>query len=163
MIPGPNWARRYRSEHVRSCARPGCGAPAVATLRFQPTRREALLVDLEDSRGRTEGDVCTRHAASLVLPRGWSLYDQRRADATLTPLQPRARTAARPELVIVPEPVAQRSSDTVAQPEAESVDAGSAPQPAAEPTPVETLGELLDARTPLLRRAFQNVMPAGDQ
>ena len=159
MIPGPNWARRYRSEHVRSCARPGCGAPAVATLRFQPTRREALLVDLEDSRGRTEGDVCARHAASLVLPRGWSLYDQRRADATLTPLQPRARTVVRPELVIVPEPAAQRPPDAVPEPEAESADATSN----AGPTPVETLGELLDARTPLLRRAFQNVMPAGDQ
>src|SRR5689334_16619957 len=67
MIPGPNWARRYGSHHRRLCARPGCGAVAAATLRFQPTQREAWLVELDDSSPRTEGDLCARHAAALVL------------------------------------------------------------------------------------------------
>ena len=44
-----NWSCRYRTrEHRRFCTRPGCGAPAVAMLRFQPTQREALLVDIDD-------------------------------------------------------------------------------------------------------------------
>ena len=75
MNSGPNWARRYGPNHRRLCARPGCGAPAAATLRFQPTQREAWLVDLEDDAARTEGDLCARHAAGLVLPRGWQLHN----------------------------------------------------------------------------------------
>src|SRR6476646_1794962 len=75
MISGPNWARRYGPNHRRLCARPGCCAPAAATLRFQPTQREAWLVDLEDDAVRTEGDLCARHAAGLVLPRGWQLHN----------------------------------------------------------------------------------------
>src|SRR2546422_1826342 len=73
MNSGPNWARRYGPSHMRLCARPGCGAPAAATLRFQPTRREAWLIALEEA--RTEGDLCARHAAGLVLPRGWQLHN----------------------------------------------------------------------------------------
>ena len=42
-------------------------AELAATLRFQPTRREAWLVALDET--RTEGDLCARHAAGLVLPR----------------------------------------------------------------------------------------------
>ena len=75
MNSGPNWARRYGPNHRRLCARPGCGAPAAATLRFQPTQREAWLVELEDDAARTEGDLCARHAAGLVLPRGWQLHN----------------------------------------------------------------------------------------
>jgi len=76
MISGPNWARRYGPGHRRLCARPGCGAPAAATLRFQPTQREAWLVALDEA--RTEGDLCARHAAGLVLPRGWQLHNATR-------------------------------------------------------------------------------------
>jgi len=75
MTSGPNWARRYGHYSRRLCARPGCGAPAAATLRFQPTQREAWLVDLDDDSARTEGDLCARHAAGLVLPRGWQLHN----------------------------------------------------------------------------------------
>jgi hypothetical protein len=75
MISGPNWARRYGPHQRRLCARPGCGAPAAATLRFQPTQREAWLVDLDDDAVRSEGDLCARHAAGLVLPRGWRLHN----------------------------------------------------------------------------------------
>src|SRR3954470_23995977 len=75
MNSAPNWARRYGPNHRRLCARPGCGAPAAATLRFQPTQREAWLVDLAPDAVRTEGDLCARHAAGLVLPRGWELHN----------------------------------------------------------------------------------------
>lgn len=74
MNAGLNWSRRYGPGPRRQCARPGCGSPAAATLRFQPTRREAWLVDLDADAPRSEGDLCARHAAGLVLPRGWELH-----------------------------------------------------------------------------------------
>jgi hypothetical protein len=98
MNSGPNWARRYGPNHRRLCARPGCGAPAAATLRFQPTQREAWLVDLDDDAVRTEGDLCARHAAGLVLPRGWELHNDLSSvsDETTRPAPParRARGAS---------------------------------------------------------------------
>lgn len=84
MTAGPNWAQRYGPNHRRICARPGCGAPAAATLRFQPIQREAWLVDLDDDAVRTEGDLCARHAAGLVLPRGWQLHNDMAAQRTET-------------------------------------------------------------------------------
>ena len=191
MISGPSWARRYGTQHRRLCARPGCGAPAAATLRFQPTQREAWLVDLDDNAARTEGDLCSRHAASLVLPRGWRLHDERTQPADPTPLLPprhRARHASiararrrrtddtpRPELAAVPTPVAEapRAPKPPRVPEREvAPPPSSSPPPASAPVdlidgevsePVrEELAEVLDARTPLLRRAFQNVLPIDD-
>src|SRR3954454_546362 len=75
MTTGSNWVQHSGSRQRRLCARPGCGAPAAATLRFQPTQREAWLVALEEDAARTEGDLCARHAAGLVLPRGWELHN----------------------------------------------------------------------------------------
>jgi hypothetical protein len=98
MNAGPNWARRYGPNHRRLCARPGCGAPAAATLRFQPTQREAWLVDLDADAVRTEGDLCAPHAAGLVLPRGWELHNDLSSvrDETTRPAPParRARGAS---------------------------------------------------------------------
>jgi hypothetical protein len=124
MVKRLNVARTYRSAD-RLCARPGCGAPATATLRFQSTLREAWLVAIDRTGPRTEGDLCTRHAQALVLPRGWLLHDERP--------QIHLVSAERPEPE--PEPV--------------------------EPTKDDDLDQLLDARTPLLQRAFSNVRSAG--
>ncbi len=112
MIPGPNWGRRYGSHHRRLCARPGCGAIAAATLRFLPTQREAWLVELDDTSPRTEGDLCARHAAGLVLPRGWQLHDERierpeNRDDLPPPPKPRRPTRARRPLRAVPGPQPQ--------------------------------------------------------
>ena len=129
MTSGPNWARRYGSRHSRLCARPGCGAAADATLRFQSTRREAWLVDLDDEAARTHGDLCARHADTLVLPRGWALHDDR-------------GRAARPA----------------------PVDPGPAAPEEKVPQPPDELAAVLDARTPLLQRAFRSAWPgAGDE
>ncbi len=100
MNSGPNWARRYGPNHRRLCARPGCGAPAAATLRFQPTQREAWLVELEDDAARTEGDLCSRHAAGLVLPRGWQLHDFLRKDGA----EGDARSGDAPASTMTPRP-----------------------------------------------------------
>ncbi len=203
MISGPNWARRYGQGQRRLCARPGCGAPAAATLRFQPTQREAWLVDLEDDAARTEGDLCARHAAGLVLPRGWNLHKDLAAERgeAVPPRAPvrrtrdasvqraRRRRAAPsavqlPGLTAVTEAAPPPTVDAAPTAPAPAVAAPVTPEtepetePGAEPatgpeaaaaretvplvapaTPEasEALAETLDAQTPLLRRAFQNV------
>src|SRR5256885_1633080 len=75
-MTAPSWSR-YGSRLRRLCARAGCNAPAVATLRFEPTERLAWLAELDQSAARTQGDLCQRPAAALVLPRGWELHDER--------------------------------------------------------------------------------------
>jgi hypothetical protein len=216
MIPGPNWARRYGTQHRRLCARPGCGTPAAATLRFQPTQREAWLVDIDAATPRAEGDLCARHAGALVLPRGWELHDERTvrpAVAEVTALRrPRTRSTpvaraprrriTRPDLVELPGLVEQPSApepapmiepvvapavepgvEVVAVAEvveiaeiaemvevAEVVELAETPAVellpnvppqlgATEAPPEEELAEVLDARTPLLQRAFRNARP----
>src|SRR4051812_9010153 len=92
MNSGPKWSLRNGAQYRRLCARPGCGAAAVATLRFQSTQRQAWLVELDDSAARTQGDLCQRHAAALVLPRGWELHDERPFAAAGTAAPPREPT-----------------------------------------------------------------------
>jgi len=187
VISGPNWARRYGPGHKRLCARPGCGAPAAATLRFQPTRREAWLVALDEA--RTEGDLCARHAAGLVLPRGWQLHNDLMADHATADRDPsapappvrrarntsitrtrRLRTANSaiplPGLGALADPASPPPPEPATSPEPES-SAGastseSGPAPLVAEVTAETseaLAETLDAQTPLLRRAFTNVRP----
>ncbi|HWS45910.1 MAG TPA: DUF3499 family protein [Acidimicrobiia bacterium] len=183
MIPGANWARRYGTQHLRRCARPGCGAPATAALRFQPTQREAWLVDIDDNAVRTEGDLCQKHAATLVLPRGWRLHDERTGGTdSITRARARARRsrgasiararrrrATRDDLTL-PGLSAVPESSRGTPPRPASVEAPELdPDPALAPVaalltepPSDELADVLDAQTPLLRRAFQNLLPQGD-
>ncbi len=179
---GANWAHRYGPNHRRLCARPGCGAPAAATLRFQPTQREAWLVELDDDAARTEGDLCARHAAGLVLPRGWQLHSElasapnpapkpapppRRRSASIARARRRRTASTAVELpglsaVATPEPdvVAVAPEPVVDAAEQVPVPAPEPPAPLvapANPAESEALAETLDAQTPLLRRAFNNV------
>jgi hypothetical protein len=151
------------------CARPGCGAPAAATLRFQPTQREAWLVDLDDNAARTEGDLCTRHASTLVLPRGWQLHDERTPvpDAPARAVPPR-RAKPRASIARARRRRARGDDDPLpglaAVPETNTEPDGVEPGPVAVPDALspperEDLADALDAQTPLLRRAFQNVWP----
>jgi hypothetical protein len=161
MVSGANWARRYGAESQRLCARHGCSGLAAATLRFLPTQREAWLIDLDEEAARTEGDLCERHATLLVMPRGWQLHDQRgggRLEGAATPPAPPLRRPAlrarRADLSAVP--VHDDEPASSVEPEAEA-------GPDAEPQVVgEALNDVLDARTPLLRRAFQNLWSPGD-
>jgi len=166
MSSGPKWSLRHGSQYQRLCARPGCGAPATATLRFQSTQRQAWLVELDENAARTQGDLCSRHAAALVLPRGWVLHDER-APATWSPVangttadkeSARVETAepvAEPVAEPAPEPQPAASSEHVAR----SVPAQFGPNDEDDPDVEEALGEILDARTPLLQRAFRNAKP----
>src|SRR5262245_58514225 len=102
MSSGPNWARRFGTQSPRLCARPGCAVPAVATLRFERTRREASIVDLDGGAARA-GDLCHRHATVVALPRGWSLADRR--TAPLTPVTPPALVEAEVDIAVAVEVV----------------------------------------------------------
>jgi hypothetical protein len=217
MSSGPKWSLRNGSQYQRLCARPGCGAPASVTLRFQPTQRQAWLVELDEHSARTQGDLCNRHAESLVLPRGWELHDERieapdadgnspvakntngkgvrrvRVRRKVPPVGTPAVTGSLPGFE--PEAGDRSPATPVAHDAAGSSDRGAprtdarpgVPQPAdaspvddageaaaeAQPaaTPVvrfgahddedveQALGAILDARTPLLQRAFRNSKP----
>jgi hypothetical protein len=159
----------------RLCARPGCGAPATATLRFQPTLRQAWLVDLDESASRTQGDLCGRHAAALVLPRGWELHDERSGGPRLvetTPVESPApgrrvrvrRRAAEREPVEAPDRLPgfepDESEADVEAASARSVPAQFGANDADDAEGDDTaLNAILDARTPLLQRAFRNAKP----
>jgi Protein of unknown function (DUF3499) len=169
MNSGPKWSLRHGSQYQRLCARPGCGAPATATLRFQSTQRQAWLVELDENAARTQGDLCPRHAAALVLPRGWVLHDER-APVGWSPVA-NGTTAENVETREGTEPIAEPVSDPAPVPEPEPEPAASA-EPAPRGVPAqfgpnddddsdveEALGEILDARTPLLQRAFRNAKP----
>lgn len=197
---GGSWTQRQGLHFRRLCARPGCGTPATATLRFQPTLRQAWLVDLDESAARTQGDLCRRHAAALVLPRGWELHDERTSGPRLVDDKP-VRAAAPARRVRVRRRATKRRSDEepdqlpgfepVVVPngngaviateavevvvEAEDAPAHDVETAAGSSRPVpaqfgandgddadvddEALSTILDARTPLLQRAFRNAKP----
>ncbi len=94
--------RALHDRELRLCAADGCDARAVATLRFRPAHREAWLAPIDEQADPSAGDLCERHAARPVLPRGWRLDDRRGAERG------------------------------------------------------DPLSDVLDARTPLLRRAFRS-------
>jgi uncharacterized protein DUF3499 len=167
-MPGASWRRRSGSQHRRLCARPGCGTIAAATLRFQPTQREAWLLDLDVSTTRVDGDLCARHAAALVLPRGWELHDERSTiPSAVTPISLARPRPARPRLTR-----ARTTDQGTAELPGLVTDAPAPPEIQAEParrvppqlgvteaTDDDELAQVLDARTPLLKRAFSNTRP----
>jgi hypothetical protein len=185
------------------CARPGCGAHAAATLRFQPTLRQAWLVDLDETAARTQGDLCARHATALVLPRGWELHDDRtergpgraaepaavpetepavrrirrgrRAAGTAEPEPPPSQLPGLEPVVAsnghrAPETPVEHAeeggdehednaSDEVTVPRAVPAQFGANDADDIDLDDGE-LSEILDAQTPLLRRAFRNAKPS---
>jgi hypothetical protein len=179
-MSAPSWSR-YGSRLRRLCARAGCNAPAVATLRFEPTERLAWLAELDESAARTQGDLCQRHAAALVLPRGWQLHDERvaahRVDPVDEPPEPVAEETVAIEIVeAVEKEVAGEASESeveaTAEAEAEPAAApngngarsvpaqfGATDDDAVDEAITGELDTILDARTPLLQRAFRNARP----
>ncbi len=65
------------SESMRSCIKPGCRWPAVATLSYRYATAEVWLSDLGERHPATH-DLCPHHADDLRVPRGWTLVDERR-------------------------------------------------------------------------------------
>ena len=62
----------------RSCARPGCGRPAVATLSYAYADGVVWLEDLATEDHPMVHDLCEPHADGVRVPVGWELRDERR-------------------------------------------------------------------------------------
>jgi hypothetical protein len=62
----------------RSCARPGCGRPAVATLSYRYAESVVWLEDLAPEDHPMVHDLCGQHADGVRVPNGWELRDERR-------------------------------------------------------------------------------------
>jgi len=165
---------------ARLCRRPGCGNPASVTLGFDAGRRVVWFdaVASEGTEGAagpagpTAGDLCQRHAATMVVPKGWSL-DDRRTELRLFPVADpdHGPTPSAPPAAAARTP-APRTEGAPARPRVHrSRDHAAAPA-STEPLPFDRAGNadaahwtprfdqtddldgLLDAQTPLLRRAF---------
>ena len=57
----------------RLCSRPGCGRPAVATLRYNYGARVATVGSLDAQSDPHSWDLCSRHLGRLSVPEGWTL------------------------------------------------------------------------------------------
>lgn len=61
----------------RSCARPGCGQVAEATLSYDYRAATVWLDPLSPEGHPMTHDLCDAHAERTAPPRGWELIDQR--------------------------------------------------------------------------------------
>jgi Protein of unknown function (DUF3499) len=62
---------------TRACARPGCSETATATFVYDYQERTTWLDALAGERHPMAYDLCSSHADSLSVPRGWRLVDRR--------------------------------------------------------------------------------------
>jgi hypothetical protein len=68
----------------RSCARPGCHEAATSTLSYDYGDGTVWLDHLADEAHPMTHDLCSRHADTLSVPRGWVLRDERVAVTVLS-------------------------------------------------------------------------------
>jgi hypothetical protein len=64
-------------ERSRTCVRPGCGAPAEATLTYHYASRTAWLDLMGDEHEPASYDLCHQHADRFTVPLGWNREDRR--------------------------------------------------------------------------------------
>jgi hypothetical protein len=138
--------------------------------RFDPQRQIVVLDGLADTSTPASGVLCARHAAAMVLPKGWWLDDRRVARPSLFgggraappetdsgPVVPRIRRPRRPRAVAEAPPEPLPLEPTVD--EVVTADpAASAEETVSLWTPdfdvQDDLDGLLKAESPLLSRAF---------
>lgn len=155
---------------ARLCERPGCSERGAIAYGFDPDRLLVWLLPLDPRADRNRaGVLCLRHADALVVPIGWTLDDARDPIPRLfRPAHPAASRAPRrrgaERVVTAPAPPshpATRGAPTVA--EVTGVVAATADDPDATAAipwmpdfdESDDLGGVLDARSPLLSRAFR--------
>jgi hypothetical protein len=136
------------------CSRIGCSGDAVATFCFDARATLVWVDTLDPDRGTGAGVLCVQHADALTPPRGWHLQDRRTGRPRLwedRPAPPRRRR--HPPGLATDDPAAP---EEMLEPEVEV-----ASLPFDEPPVVRShLDDFLDARTPLLTRAFASVRPS---
>ena len=144
---------------VRRCARPACNAPAAVTFTFDGLHRILWLAPLAEAAAYSAGNLCSHHADNLKPPRNWEVRDhRRRASRAVT-----ATGATAPSRHLAPEPAAPPL--TLPLEPARSASARSTPaaserrtdrrRPAVPAIPRAGAAPRLEARTPLLQRAFR--------
>ncbi|HEC10781.1 MAG TPA: hypothetical protein ENI86_14635 [Acidimicrobiales bacterium] len=74
------------------CAHMGCSAPAEAGLLHDPGSRTVWLVEIPGE-DQLMTALCSRHADSIVVPRGWEIQDRRDGHPRLWVLDSTAETA----------------------------------------------------------------------
>jgi hypothetical protein len=157
-----------------TCSRIGCDELAVAVFAFDAL--ECLVwLDPLGSGGRGAGVLCGLHADRMTPPRGWNLLDRRGVESRLwigrttavTPPAPASRRRERAPRTRPCAPTGPRlpfDTVTAREPDAPAV---RAPEPDRQPwsprdRPGPELEHVLDARTPLLARAFERSRPVDD-
>jgi Protein of unknown function (DUF3499) len=161
------------------CSRLGCDQAAVAVFAFD-ARESLVWLDPISTTGRGAGVLCERHADRLSPPRGWNLLDRRAAEARLwtgrpaaaptptTPHAPRRERPARSRPCAPPGPLLPFDTapfdtapfDTAPDPMPVASAQDTTPRtwsPHDRPGP--EFEHVLDARTPLLARAFDSARP----
>lgn len=123
------------------CARPGCSVRAVATFTFDGLERIVWVNHLAEAAAYSAGDLCQRHADLLSPPRHWILHDTR-TDGGSTEPSGAAAPSRHHAPADAPEPPAEQPATPVTEPAAR--------------LPIRTL----EARTPMLARAFRGATPA---
>jgi hypothetical protein len=68
---------------TRICARPGCRRHASATLSYRYADRVVWITELTSEAHPMTHDMCDDHAATVRVPRGWELRDERPTAAML--------------------------------------------------------------------------------
>jgi hypothetical protein len=128
----------------RCCSRPACKQPPVYTLTFVYRDSTAVLGPLSAYEEPNTYDLCEKHAARLVAPRGWDIVrlppspEQERADdleAIANVVREPRPPVARPQ-----RPAAEPRPVGGSRPGARTLSAGRA-MSAERPAPAEPVGQ----------------------
>jgi hypothetical protein len=139
-----------RAAH-RRCSRPGCPAPARASLAFSYPSREVWIDPLGEASPQSY-DLCVGHAARTQPPRGWQLRDRRPVEDQVTAEGSAAPVALDSEQTVAVLAAALRAvpdlpADGEVSEEADVARAPIEPAPASDddPSPVVGHGAVLPA------------------
>jgi Protein of unknown function (DUF3499) len=68
---------------MRTCAKMRCAAEPVATVTLRYSEREVVIGELVPQRDRNLLDLCREHVDRMTPPVGWTVRDERSAEAIL--------------------------------------------------------------------------------
>ena len=117
---------------ARLCARPGCTAPATATITFDGLRRIVWISPLAEAAAYSAGDLCRRHAEQLGPPSQLGVARHPApAGVHRAPRRSRRRAATWPRSRSAPHPPVRATR----RPPARSARCSVSPARATSPTP----------------------------
>jgi hypothetical protein len=165
-LAGRSWDTLFAM--TRLCERPGCSQVAEMTYGFDAEHLMVWIDSFDRVATGRDGVLCRRHADAMVVPLGWMLDDRRdpvprlfKSQAVPTMAVPRHRRSSghhrddTEQLELGVDVVVGELAKVVVEIDADStaIEAEVLPwKPAFDQT--DDLGGLLEARGPLLARAF---------